>query len=76
MSDTQWNFLKGKSLSIARAEGACLYTSEGQEIIDGAGGAIVCNVGHGRPRVADAVRRATLDCSYVCLLYTSDAADE
>lgn len=65
MSDTQWNFLKGKSLSIASAEGACLYTSEGQEIIDVAGGAIVCNVGHGRPRVADAVRRATLDCSYV-----------
>ena len=65
MSDTQWNFLKGKSVSIARAEGACLYTSEGQEIIDVAGGAIVCNVGHGRPRVADAVRRATLDCSYV-----------
>ena len=65
MSDTQWNFLKGKSVSIARAEGACLYTSEGQEIIDAAGGAIVCNVGHGRPRVADAVRRATLDCSYV-----------
>ena len=65
MSDTQWNFLNGKSLSIASAEGACLYTSEGQEIIDVAGGAIVCNVGHGRPRVADAVRRATLDCSYV-----------
>ena len=65
MGDTQWNFLKGKSVSIARAEGACLYTSEGQEIIDVAGGAIVCNVGHGRPRVADAVRRATLDCSYV-----------
>ena len=50
MSDTQWNFLKGKSVSIARAEGACLYTSEEQEIIDVAGGAIVCNVGHGRPR--------------------------
>ena len=65
MSDTQWNFLKGKSVSIASAEGACLYTSEGQEIIDVAGGAIVSNVGHGRPRVADAVRRATLDCSYV-----------
>ena len=65
MSDIQWNFLKGNSISIARAEGACLYTSKGQEIIDVAGGAIVSNVGHGRPRVADAVRRATLDCSYV-----------
>ena len=60
MSDTQWNFLRGKSPSIVKAEGACLYTSEGKEIIDAAGGAIVCNIGHGRPRVANA-----------CLLYTS-----
>ena len=65
MSNTQWNFLKGRSFSIAKAEGACLYTSEGQEIIDVAGGAIVCNVGHGRRQVADAVWRATLDYSYV-----------
>ena len=65
MSNTQWNFLKGRCFSIAKAEGACLYTSEGQEIIDVAGGAIVCNVGHGRRQVADAVWRATLDYSYV-----------
>ena len=65
MSNTQWNFLRGRSFSIAKAEGACLYTSEGQEIIDVAGGAIVCNVGHGRRQVADAVWRATLDYSYV-----------
>ena len=65
MSNTQWNFLKGRSFSIAKAEGACLYTSEGQEIIDVAGGAIVCNVGHGRRQVAAAVWRATLDYSYV-----------
>ena len=65
MSNTQWNFLKGRSFSIAKAEGACLYTSEGQEIIDVAGGAIVCNVGHGRRQVADAVWRAPLDYSYV-----------
>ena len=65
MSNTQWNFLRGRSFSITKAEGACLYTSEGQEIIDVAGGAIVCNVGHGRRQVADAVWRATLDYSYV-----------
>ena len=65
MSDTQWNFLRGKSPSIVKAEGACLYTSEGKEIIDAAGGAIVCNIGHGRPRVANAVQQATLECSYV-----------
>jgi adenosylmethionine-8-amino-7-oxononanoate aminotransferase len=65
MSNTQWNFLSGRNLSIAKAEGACLYTSDGQEIIDAAGGAIVSNVGHGRRRVAEAVGKATLEYGYV-----------
>ena len=65
MTRTSWNFLRGNNVSISRAEGACLYTEDGQEIIDAAGGAIVCNIGHGRARVADAVRQATLDFSYI-----------
>ena len=65
MGDAQWTFLKSGNFSIERAEGVYLYTTEGQEIIDAAGGAIVCNVGHGRQRVADAVAKATKDCSYV-----------
>ena len=59
MGDAQWTFLKSGNFSIERAEGVYLYTTEGQEIIDAAGGAIVCNVGHGRQRVADAVAKAT-----------------
>ena len=65
MGGVQWNFLKSGNFSIERAEGVYLYTSDGREIIDAAGGAIVSNVGHGRHRVADAVAEATRDCSYV-----------
>ena len=65
MGGVQWNFLKSGNFSIERAEGVYLYTSDGREIIDAAGGAIVSNVGHGRQRVADAVAEATRDCSYV-----------
>ena len=60
-----WTFLRGGTLSIARAKGIYLYTSDGKQIIDAAGGAIVANVGYGRDRVADAVAKATRDCSYV-----------
>jgi adenosylmethionine-8-amino-7-oxononanoate aminotransferase len=52
-------------LTIARAEGAYLYTSEGGRILDAAGGAIVANIGHGRPEVARAVADALEEASYV-----------
>ena len=50
---------------IERAQGAYLYDNAGNEILDAAGGAIAVNVGHGRAEVADAMRTAALDCSYV-----------
>ncbi len=52
-------------LRIARAEGAWLYTEEGQAILDAAGGAIVANVGHGRREVAEAYAREVERVSYV-----------
>jgi adenosylmethionine-8-amino-7-oxononanoate aminotransferase len=52
-------------LEIARAEGAYLFTPDGRRILDAAGGAIVANVGHGRPEVAEAVARALREISYV-----------
>jgi adenosylmethionine-8-amino-7-oxononanoate aminotransferase len=52
-------------LRIARAEGAWLYTEEGQAILDAAGGAIVSNVGHGRREVAEAYAREVERVSYV-----------
>jgi adenosylmethionine-8-amino-7-oxononanoate aminotransferase len=51
--------------TIVRADGVRLYTDDGREIIDAAGGAVVCNIGHGRPEVADAVAAAMRDLGYV-----------
>ena len=52
-------------LRIAHAEGAWLYTEEGQAILDASGGAIVSNVGHGRREVAEAYARELERLSYV-----------
>lgn len=52
-------------LAIARAEGAYLYTTDGQRILDAAGGAIVVNVGHGRREVAEAAAQELTRLSYV-----------
>jgi len=61
----RWPFIPGRDMHIERAEGIYLYTSQGQQIIDAAGGAIVANVGHGRSRVAEAIAHASKNYSYV-----------
>ncbi|MCB1691390.1 MAG: aspartate aminotransferase family protein [Pseudomonadales bacterium] len=38
---------------------------DGSKILDAAGGAIVTSIGHGRERVADAIRAASLNASYI-----------
>jgi adenosylmethionine-8-amino-7-oxononanoate aminotransferase len=65
MSDLNWPFIPGRSQEIVRAAGVHLYTAEGQQILDAAGGAIVTNIGHGRERVVARVTEATRDCTYV-----------
>src|SRR5207302_11498912 len=40
---------------VARAEGALIWDTDGRRYIDGAGGAIVVGIGHGRASVADAI---------------------
>ena len=52
-------------LRIARSEGVWLYTDEGQQILDAAGGAIVVNIGHGRREVAEAYAREAERAAYV-----------
>lgn len=44
--------------TITGGDGCYLHTADGRRILDGAGGAIVGNVGWGRPEVAEAVARA------------------
>jgi len=65
MTELGWPYSPNRNTYIERAEGVYLYTREGQQILDAAGGAIVANVGHGRARVADAVATATKQYTYV-----------
>lgn len=51
--------------AVDRAEGAYLYTPEGRPILDAAGGAIVANIGHARPEVAEVAKEALSRLSYV-----------
>jgi adenosylmethionine-8-amino-7-oxononanoate aminotransferase len=50
---------------VVSGEGAALITADGRRILDAAGGAIVSNIGHGRPEVADAVAAAMRRLDYV-----------
>ena len=62
----KWPFLKQSwGMEVIRSEGPYLYTKEGQKILDAAGGAIVSNIGYGREEVAEAVKQATKNNSYV-----------
>jgi hypothetical protein len=40
---------------VERGEGVYLYDTEGRRYLDGSGGAIVVNIGHGVPQVAEAM---------------------
>ena len=60
-----WPFIHTRSPVIERAEGVYLYDNQGRSILDAAGGAIVSNVGHGNPRVIEAMRAAAEATSYV-----------
>jgi len=62
----KWPFLpKDAGLEIAKTEGAYLFTPEGHKILDAASGAIVNNIGYGREEVAEAIKKASLNNTYV-----------
>jgi acetylornithine/N-succinyldiaminopimelate aminotransferase len=44
-------------LHIVRAEGSYLYDGEGKAYLDLIGGISVCNLGHGRKEIADAIKK-------------------
>ncbi|HVP31185.1 MAG TPA: aspartate aminotransferase family protein [Myxococcota bacterium] len=52
-------------VQISRTEGCYLYTADGRAILDAAGGAIVCNIGHGRREIAEIAARALAEVDYV-----------
>ncbi|MET0554761.1 MAG: aspartate aminotransferase family protein [Vicinamibacteria bacterium] len=51
--------------TVARAVGAEVWDTDGNRYLDGSGGAVVVNVGHGREEVADAIARQALTAGYV-----------
>ena len=62
----KWPFLpKDAGLNIVKTDGAYLYTPEGKKILDAASGAIVNNIGYGRKEVAEAIKEASLNNTYV-----------
>jgi len=46
------------------AQGAWIEDEQGNRYLDASGGAIVVNIGHGRPEIAEAVREQILKCHY------------
>ena len=61
--------------AIARGHGAELWDTEGRRYLDGSGGAVVVNVGHGRQEVAAAMARQAAAAAYVHgTQFTSDVA--
>ncbi len=67
MSDeARYAFIPGPvGPTIVGGQGAWLYTADGRRILDGAGGALVANVGYGRKEVADAVHGVMATGAYV-----------
>jgi adenosylmethionine-8-amino-7-oxononanoate aminotransferase len=59
-------------LAIERARGCYLYTSDGREILDAAGGAVVANVGHGRREVVEAAAAALERTSFVVPVFATE----
>lgn len=63
---TSWSKQRGINPPvIERAEGVYLYTAEGKRILDFSSQLICSNIGHGNPKVAQAVQKQIQEVSYI-----------
>lgn len=53
------------ALEIVRAQGCKMYDIKGKEYLDLIGGISVCNIGHGNPKVIDAIKKQAGDFMHV-----------
>jgi adenosylmethionine-8-amino-7-oxononanoate aminotransferase len=61
-----YNFVPGPQQPVVVSTTGCeLVLSDGRRVLDGGGGAIVTNIGHGRPEIAEVAARAFADIDYV-----------
>ena len=66
-------------ISFEKGKGIYLYTKKNEEYIDAISGIGVCCLGHGDKKITKVISNQAnklLHTSNICLLYTSDAADE
>src|SRR5690242_12614186 len=76
MAERQALFLRGpygEPLQILHAEGAYIFTRDGRKLLDASSGAIVVNIGQGRPELADLAREQILSLDYVLPVWVSPA---
>lgn len=59
-------------LTVVGGQGSHLLTDDGRRILDGGGGAIVANIGHGRPEPAQAAAEALTDYAYAVPLFATE----
>lgn len=60
-------------VTVVGAEGNYLHTADGRRILDAAGGAIVNNIGYGRPEIAETAAKALTGSGYTVPLFATEA---
>lgn len=62
---------------ISHGDGIYLYDMAGKRYIDGSGGPLVVNVGHGRAEIVAAMHKQALDAAYVhAIMFTSEPLEQ
>ncbi len=61
---------------LQRANGVHLWDIDGKRYLDGSSGAMVCNIGHGNPRVLEAMRRQMERATFAYRLHFENDASE
>ncbi|MCH2625141.1 MAG: aminotransferase class III-fold pyridoxal phosphate-dependent enzyme [Acidimicrobiales bacterium] len=58
---------------ITSSEGVWLEAADGRRILDAGGGAVVTNIGHGRPEIAEIAANALTQLDYVVPLFATES---
>lgn len=69
----KYPFLPGSvQATITGGAGSYLHTADGRRILDAGGGAIVTNIGHGRPEAGEAAAAAMAGAAYVVPVWATE----
>ncbi|MCP4223774.1 MAG: aspartate aminotransferase family protein, partial [Actinomycetia bacterium] len=69
-----FSFVPGPDpLFVTGGEGSYFFTDDGRRILDAAGGAVVVNIGHGRPEPAEAAAEVLHQAAYTVPVWATEA---